>query len=193
MTENRIFTLCRMITWVVFLRMFWNFISSLPVKRGGSLSFLVGTISNVLVMEIGWTDVGSGGYISVSCAHSNTSSIIHHYRILNHNELKFVTHIFQIFCWVNAHLLIYGLYKLGLFWILKIIPNSSPRKILIQIIPNGEIRNNLSFNLFGFTCFDFLCKILKCENETQASDCMIIGYCEPLVFNIHGYLLWVYV
>jgi hypothetical protein len=31
------------------------------VKRGGSLSFLVGTIGNVLVMEIGWTDVGSGG------------------------------------------------------------------------------------------------------------------------------------
>ena len=29
------------------------------------LSFLVGTISNVLVMEIGWTDVGSGGYILV--------------------------------------------------------------------------------------------------------------------------------
>ena len=75
MTENRIFTLCRMITWVVFLRMFWNFISSLPVKRGWSLSFLVGTISNVLVMEIGWTDVGSGGYILVSCAHSNTSYI----------------------------------------------------------------------------------------------------------------------
>ena len=61
MTEKRIFTLCRMITWVVFLRMFWNFISSLPVKRGGSLLFLVGTISNVLVMEIGSTDVGSGG------------------------------------------------------------------------------------------------------------------------------------
>ena len=69
-TENRIFTLCRMITLVVFLRMFWNVISSLLVKRGWSLSFLVGTISNVLVMEIGWTDVGSGGYIS---AHSNTS------------------------------------------------------------------------------------------------------------------------
>jgi hypothetical protein len=34
---------------------------------------LVGTISNVLVMEIGWTDVGSGGYFLVSCAHSNTS------------------------------------------------------------------------------------------------------------------------
>ena len=28
------------------------------MKRGGSLSFLVRTISNVLVMEIGWTDVG---------------------------------------------------------------------------------------------------------------------------------------
>ena len=40
MMENRIFTLCRMINWVVFLRMFWNFISSLPVKRRGSLSFL---------------------------------------------------------------------------------------------------------------------------------------------------------
>ena len=77
MTENRIFTLCLMITWVVFLRMFWNFISSLPVKRGGSLSFLVGTIGNVLVMEIGWTDVGSGGYILVSCAHSNTSIFYH--------------------------------------------------------------------------------------------------------------------
>ena len=36
---------------------------------------LVGTITtcNVLVMEIGWTDVGSGGYILVNCAHSNTS------------------------------------------------------------------------------------------------------------------------
>jgi hypothetical protein len=50
-----------------------KFISSLPVKRGGSLSFLVRTISNVLVMEIGWTDVESGGYILVSRAHSNTS------------------------------------------------------------------------------------------------------------------------
>jgi hypothetical protein len=46
------------------------------VKRGGSLSFLVGTISNVLVMKISWTDVGSGGYILVSCAHSNTSFCI---------------------------------------------------------------------------------------------------------------------
>ena len=41
--------------------------------EGGSLSFLVGTISNVLAMEIGWTDVGSEGYILVNCAHSNTS------------------------------------------------------------------------------------------------------------------------
>jgi hypothetical protein len=46
-------------------------------NRGGSLSFLVvGTISNVLVMEIGRTDVGSGGYILVSCVHSNTSFIL---------------------------------------------------------------------------------------------------------------------
>jgi hypothetical protein len=34
-------------------------------------------MSNVLVMEIGWTDVGIGGYIIVSCAHSNTSYIRH--------------------------------------------------------------------------------------------------------------------
>jgi hypothetical protein len=37
------------------------------VKRGGSLSFLVGAISNVLVMEIGWTDGqmwGAGVYLS---------------------------------------------------------------------------------------------------------------------------------
>jgi hypothetical protein len=51
-----------------------------PVKRGGSLSFLVGTISNILVMEIGWTDVGSGGYILVSCAHSNTSLLISNFK-----------------------------------------------------------------------------------------------------------------
>jgi hypothetical protein len=50
MTENRIFTLCRTITWVVFLRMFWNFISSFPVKRGGSLSFL--TIFTFAVPEL---------------------------------------------------------------------------------------------------------------------------------------------
>jgi hypothetical protein len=42
-------------------------------NRGGSLSFLVATISNVLVMKIGWTDVGSRGKILVSTAHSNVS------------------------------------------------------------------------------------------------------------------------
>ena len=50
-------------------------------KRGGSLSFLVGTISNVLVMEIGWTDVGGGG-ISF-----NTSSVIFQ---LYHGENKLI-------------------------------------------------------------------------------------------------------
>ena len=69
-------------------------------------------------------------------------SIIHHYRILSYNELKFVTHIFQIFRWVNAHL-IYGLCKLGLFWFLKIISKSSPQRQLIQIIPNREITETI--------------------------------------------------
>jgi hypothetical protein len=95
-TENRIVILCRMITWVVFLRMFWNFISSLPVKRGWSLSFLVGTISNVSVMEIGWTDVGSGGYILVSYAHSNTSSLSRKEKI--HNNTIQMIRLYQTSC-----------------------------------------------------------------------------------------------
>ena len=34
---------------------------------------LTGEERRVSFMEIGWTDVGSGGYILVGCAHSNTS------------------------------------------------------------------------------------------------------------------------
>jgi hypothetical protein len=113
MTENRIFTLCRMITWVVFLRMFWNFISSLPVKRGGSLSFLVGTISNVLIMEIGWTDVGSGGYILVSCAHSNTSLLQFNLLLCNHaNQINL-----NMVCGVGGPLLLPELYPTDLSYI----------------------------------------------------------------------------
>jgi hypothetical protein len=55
MTENRIFALCRMITWVVFLRLILNFISSLPVKRGGSLLFLTIFTFVVLELKLYWT------------------------------------------------------------------------------------------------------------------------------------------
>ena len=72
--EDRNFTLYRMITWVVFLRMFWNFISSLPVKGGGSLSFFGRTIRNVLAMETGWTDVGS----NTSCIGNRHDRMIIH-------------------------------------------------------------------------------------------------------------------
>jgi hypothetical protein len=41
------------------------------------VAFIFGR-NNVLVMKIGWTDVGSGGYILVSCAQSNTSYIWNH-------------------------------------------------------------------------------------------------------------------
>ena len=59
MMENRIFTLCRMITWVVFLRMFWSFISSLPVKRGGSLSFLtIFTFAVPELFDLIWRKIG---------------------------------------------------------------------------------------------------------------------------------------
>jgi hypothetical protein len=64
MTDNGIFTLCRMITWVVFLGMFWNFISSLPVKRGGSLSFL--TIFTFVVpelLDLIWRKIGFLPYV----------------------------------------------------------------------------------------------------------------------------------
>jgi hypothetical protein len=39
------------------------------VKRGGPLSFVVGIINNILVMEIGWTDVPGerGVYLSELC------------------------------------------------------------------------------------------------------------------------------
>jgi hypothetical protein len=58
MAENRIFT-CRMITWVVFLRMFWNFISSLPVKRGASLSFLtIFTFAVPELLDLIWRKIG---------------------------------------------------------------------------------------------------------------------------------------
>jgi hypothetical protein len=56
--ENRMFTLCRMVTWVVFLRMFSNFISSLPVKRGWSISFLtVFTFSILELLHLIWRKI----------------------------------------------------------------------------------------------------------------------------------------
>ena len=78
MTENRIFTLCRMITWVVFLRMFWNFISSLPVKRGGSLSFLtIFTFAVPELLNLIWQKIGFLRYV-----YDNLSSV-------SQNVLKF--------------------------------------------------------------------------------------------------------
>jgi hypothetical protein len=45
------------------------------VKRGGSLSFLVGTIGNVLVMEIGWTDVGNPIFRHIKSNNSGTAKV----------------------------------------------------------------------------------------------------------------------
>jgi hypothetical protein len=56
--------LCRTITWVVFLRMFWNFMTSLPVKRGRSLSFL--TIFSFVVpelLDLIWRKIGFLPYV----------------------------------------------------------------------------------------------------------------------------------
>ena len=57
---------------------------------------MVGTISNVLAMEIGWTDVGSGGYILVSFADSNTSCDVissYTFQILSLSSEDFSNHI----------------------------------------------------------------------------------------------------
>jgi hypothetical protein len=76
MTENMIFTLCRKNpilrhiksnnSGTAKVKIFKKerdppLFTSKQLKRGGSLSFLVRTIGNVLVMEIGWTDGGAGG------------------------------------------------------------------------------------------------------------------------------------
>ena len=56
--------LCCMITWVVFLRMFWNFISSLPVKRGGSFSFLtILTFAIPELLDLIWRKIGFLPYV----------------------------------------------------------------------------------------------------------------------------------
>ena len=51
--------LCRTITWVVFLRIFKNFISCLLVKRGGSLSFLtIFTFAVPELLDLIWQKIG---------------------------------------------------------------------------------------------------------------------------------------
>ena len=63
-------------------------------NREGSLSFLVGTISNVLVMEIGWTDVGSWGvYLSELCSQY----------LLVFTDINFINNYFNVFKNIGFH------------------------------------------------------------------------------------------
>ena len=109
----------------------------------------------------------------IPCLSFFLCSIIHQYRIVSHNELKFVTHIFQIFHWVDAHLN-YGLCKLGLFWFWKIVPKSSPHKQLIQVIPNWEIRYNLSLNYFDLYVSTFWVKFWSLKMETSRAISLLL-------------------
>jgi hypothetical protein len=144
MTENRIFTLCCMITWVVFLRMFWNIISSLPVKRGGSLSFLVGTISNVLVMEIGWTDVGNGGYILVSILVDSGIIFISCFRVIFRMiDIKY--HFLQHFSVMVWSYYVMGLSVVGVY--IWLFVWNLFHSFILQILLLGK-------------CFLFLCVIV---------------------------------
>ena len=70
-----IFTLCRMITWVVFLRMFWNLINSLPVMRGGSLSFL--TFQSYWTWYDGKYDFYPMSYDNLSSVSQNVLKLYH--------------------------------------------------------------------------------------------------------------------
>jgi hypothetical protein len=87
------------------------------VKRGGSLSFLVGTISSVLVMEIGWTDVGSRGYILVSCAHSSNTSFFLKFMFYGFLNLVNNAHLFKGSR--HAPFLSVSVLKMGVFLIVK--------------------------------------------------------------------------
>ena len=86
MTENSIFTLCHMITWVVFLRMFWNFISSLLVRKGGSLSFL--TIFTLLFQSYWtWYDGKKDFYpMSYDNMNSVSQNVLTFYQLLTGEE-----------------------------------------------------------------------------------------------------------
>jgi hypothetical protein len=56
--------LCRTITWVVFLRIFLNFISCLLVRRGGSLSFLtIFTFAVPELLDLIWRKIGFLPYV----------------------------------------------------------------------------------------------------------------------------------
>jgi hypothetical protein len=56
--------LCHTITWVVFLRIFLNFISCLLVKRGGSLSFLtIFTFAVPDLLDLIWRKIGFLPYV----------------------------------------------------------------------------------------------------------------------------------
>ena len=56
--------ICRTITWVVFLRIFLNFISCLLVKRGGSLSFLtIFTFAIPELLDLIWRKIGFLPYV----------------------------------------------------------------------------------------------------------------------------------
>ena len=64
-------------------------------------------------MEIGWTDVGSGGYILVSCAHSNTSLLQFNLLLCNHaNQINL-----NMVCAVGGPLLLPELYPTDLSYI----------------------------------------------------------------------------
>jgi hypothetical protein len=78
-------------------------------------------------MDIGWTDVGSGGYILVGCAHSNTRFLYIDKKIH-----------FKIFSWETFD------------------PNETKsaildgERVLTQIFESGKTKDNPSQVWFGF-------------------------------------------
>jgi uncharacterized membrane protein (GlpM family) len=89
MTENMIFTLCHMISCVVFLRMFWNFITSLPVKRGGSLSFFtIFTFAIPELLDLIWRKIGFLPAMSYDNLSSVSQNVLKFYLLLIDEERR---------------------------------------------------------------------------------------------------------
>ena len=81
--------LCRTITWVVFLRIFYNFISCLLVKRGGSLSFFtIFTLSVPELLDLKWRKIWFLPYVVWQLESSVFQNILKFYQQLTSEERR---------------------------------------------------------------------------------------------------------
>jgi hypothetical protein len=81
--------LCRTITWVVFLRIFYNFISCLLVKWGRSLSFLtIFTLSVPELLDLIWRKIWFLPYVVWQLESNVFQNILKFYQQLTSEERR---------------------------------------------------------------------------------------------------------